>query len=148
MILFSFISLYRLARRFRKLRVKVTNKRAKCKENEFFLHFQTKRNRVSTIPFISAVDRHIHVLHRSTGTAWGDIGRDALLSWRGGNAHVAARVTFAWSASAQLFACLQVDRGCRSRPRNIYRCYGRCGSRSGRLSAIPDVLALSFRHDG
>ena len=115
-------------------------------------HFLKKSPVITTIAgllhVISAVGRHIHVLHRSTGNPWGDIGRGALLSWRGGNADVALRVAVAWSASAQPFACRRVDRGCPARLRSRCLSSGRCGSRSGRLSAIPDVLALSFRHDG
>ena len=97
---------------------------------------------------LRAAGRHIHALHRSTGTAWGGIGRGDRLSRRGGSADGGLRATVAWQPSVQPFACRRVDRGCPDRPRSKRQSSGGCGSRSGRRFAFPDVLALSLRYDG
>ncbi len=99
--------------------------------------------------FTSAAGRHTHGRRRGCkGNPSGDPGRDDRRSRRGDSAHAVPQAVVAWQPSAPLCACRRVDRGCRARPRSRRRWSGRCGSRSGRQSAIPDDLALSLRHGG
>ena len=62
-----------------------------------------------------------------------------------GNARGGLRAMFAWQPSVPASGCHRVDRGCPARPHSRHQSSGRCGSRSVRLSAIQDDLALSFR---
>ena len=95
---------------------------------------------------LPAVGRHTHVRHsRCRDNPSGDSGRGALQLRRGGNARAVPRAICAWQPSVQVFVCLRVDRGCRTRPRSRHLSSGRCGSCSVHQSSIQDGLALSFR---
>ena len=121
-------------------------------EHRSRLRLSEHKGSLLTLPSGSRLEhrsnRHTHGLHQSTDSPSGDSGRDDLRSVPWGNVGAGPRVTCGVQPSVQPSACRRVDRGYRARPRSRRLSSGRCGSRSGHRSAIPDGLARSLRHDG